>query len=353
MNKQKKGIIITSILIVVVIAIVVSLYFYGLGSVSKSSGKTIPVTFVVKPGESKITIVKNLKKANLIRSEITAYIYLLSHNKLNIQAGEYIFDRSMNLKEIVDDLSSGDTNKRAQTIAITFIEGQKLTEFVDIICDAFAYNPQDVMAILDDEDFLKELIDKYWFLSDKILNDAIYYPLEGYLFPDTYEFYNDASVKHIVYRLLDNTEKKLADYKDKILNSGYDVHEIITMASIIEKEALTEEDRKGVSQVIYKRLEKGMSLGMDVTTYYAVKKSLSEPLTFEDLNTNSPYNTRNANLIGLPVGPICNVSLQSIDAALNPSKTNYLYFYADLATGKVYFAEDYQEFLQYKTQLGG
>ncbi|MBQ9834048.1 MAG: endolytic transglycosylase MltG [Bacilli bacterium] len=350
MTKQKKGIVITSILIGVVIAIVIFLYFYGLGSVAKTSE---PVTFVVKPGESKITIVKNLKEANLIKSEVSAYIYLFSHNKLNIQAGEYAFDRNMGLKEIVNDLSNGDTNKKAQTIAVTFIEGQKLTEFVDIICDAFAYSPKDVMAALDDQEFLNELIDKYWFLSDKILDNAIYYPLEGYLFPDTYEFYNDASVKDIVYRLLDNTEKKLANYKEQILNSGYDIHEIITMASIIEKEALTEEDRKGVSQVIYKRLEKNMSLGMDVTTYYAVKKALSESLTYDDLNSNSPYNTRNTNLIGLPVGPICNVSLQSIDAALNPSETNYLYFYADLATGKVYFAETYQEFLQYKTQIGG
>lgn len=350
MTKQKKGIIITSILIGVVLLGVVGLYIFGLGSVSK---KTEPVTFMVKPGESKITIVKNLKKANLIRSEISAYIYLFSHNKLNIQAGEYLFDRNMNLKEIVADLSSGDTNKKASTIAITFIEGQKLTEFVDKICDEFAYSPEDVMDVLDDEGFLKELIDKYWFLSDKILDDKIYYPLEGYLFPDTYEFYNNASVKDIVYRMLDTMEMKLANYKEQILNSGYDVHEILSMASIIEKEALTEEDRKGVSQVIYKRLEKNMSLGMDVTTYYAVKKALSESLTYADLNSNSPYNTRNVNLIGLPVGPICNVSLQSIDAALNPSKTNYLYFYADLATGKVYFAENYQEFLQYKTQIGG
>ena len=350
MTKQKKGIVITSVLIGVVIAIVIFLYFYGLGSVSKTSD---PVTFVIKPGESKIAIVKNLKEANLIKSEISAYIYLFSHNKLNIQAGEYVFNRNMGLKEIVDDLSSGDTNKKAQTIAVTFIEGQKLTEFVDIICDEFAYSPKEVMAVLDDQEFINELIDKYWFLSDKILDDAIYYPLEGYLFPDTYEFYNNASIKDIVYRLLDNTENKLANYKEQILNSGYDAHEIITMASIIEKEALIEEDRKGVSQVIYKRLEKNMSLGMDVTTYYAVKKALSESLTYDDLNSNSPYNTRNTNLIGLPVGPICNVSLQSIDAALNPSNTNYLYFYADLATGKVYFAETYQEFLQYKTQIGG
>lgn len=350
MKKQKKGIIITSILIGVVILGVISLYFYGLGAVTKTSE---PVTFVVKPGESKITIIKNLKKSNLIKSEISTYIYIFTHNKLNIQAGEYLFNRNMDLKSIIGDLSKGETHKKAQTITLTFIEGTTLRQFIDVICDKFSYNPKEVMAKFEDNELLNKLIEKYWFLSDKVLNESIYYPLEGYLFPDTYEFYDNASIEDIIYRLLDNTSIKLEPYKDAIMNSGYSVHEILTMASIIEKEAVTIDDRKGVSQVIYKRLEKKMSLGMDVTTYYAVSKALTEDLTANDLNSTSPYNTRNTNYIGLPVGPICNPSLQSIDAALNPSATNYLYFYADLATGKVYFAENYQEFLQYKTQIGG
>ena len=116
------------------------------------------------------------------------------------------------------------------------------------------------------------------------------------------------------------------------------------MASIIENESMFDEDRSGVSQVIYKRLKLNMSLGMDVTTYYAVKKDLSETLTKSDLNSYNDYNTRNTSFIGLPVGPICNMGIKSIEAALKPSDTNYLYFYADIKTGKLYFAENMTEF---------
>ena len=119
------------------------------------------------------------------------------------------------------------------------------------------------------------------------------------------------------------------------------------------KEGVTKEDRAIISQVIYKRLNIKMALGMDVTTYYAVGKDLSENLTMVDFNTKNPYNTRDIDLIGLPVGPICNVGIESIDAALHPAKTNYLYFYADINTGKVYFAETQEQFWKLKREIGG
>ena len=116
------------------------------------------------------------------------------------------------------------------------------------------------------------------------------------------------------------------------------------MASIIEKEAVKTNDRYTVSEVIYKRLSLNMSLGMDVTAYYGVKKALSETLTTSDLNDRNAYNTRRLDFIGLPVGPICNPTERSIMAALNPSETNYLYFYAEVSSGKLHFAETYSEF---------
>jgi UPF0755 protein len=96
-----------------------------------------------------------------------------------------------------------------------------------------------------------------------------------------------------------------------------------------------------------------MALGMDVTTYYAVGKDLSENLTMVDFDTKNPYNTRDVDLIGLPVGPICNVGIESIEAALHPADTDYLYFYADVKTGKVYFAKNQAEFLKLKREIGG
>ena len=123
---------------------------------------------------------------------------------------------------------------------------------------------------------------------------------------------------------------------------------IIDKITIAEKEANTSDDRRMVSQVIYKRLDMNMSLGMDVTSYYGVQKSMSETLTKVDLNDKNPYNTRVVTFIGLPVGPICNPSLDSINAALEPTNTDYVYFIADVLTGKVYFAKDIDGFNELK-----
>ena len=347
---MKKKLIIILGAIVLIIAVFFSMYFIGQKPVAQ---KSEPVTFTVKAGEAKTEIVDNLRSAKLIRSKVAAYTYLILHQKMNIQAGTYYFNRNMSLKEIVDSLNAGKTNQVAKTISVTFIEGRTVLDFADVITENFGYKPDEIKAVLNDKEFLKELIEQYWFLDDSILKDGIYYGLEGYLFPDTYEFYDNATIRDIIIRMLATMESKLEPYKDKIEKSGYSAHEIITMASIIEKEGLTKEDRQSVSQVIYKRLELKMALGMDVTTYYAVGKSMKEDLTSVDLDSNSPYNTRNVNLVGLPIGPICNPSLESIEAALNPSSTNYLYFYADLATGKVYFAETLEEFLRYKREIGG
>ena len=347
---MKKKLIIIGSIIGIIMALLICFYIIGAKPVSN---KAESVTFTIRPGESKNNIINHLKEAGLIRSKYSAYVYLVTHNKFNIQAGTYYFKRNMSLQEVIDSLNIGKTNKLAKTVSITFVEGKTVLDYADLITENFGYSPDEIKTVLEDKDFLKELIEQYWFLDDVVLKDGIYYALEGYLFPDTYEFYEDASIKDIIIRMLANTESKLEPYKEQIKSSGYSAHEILTMASIIEKEAVKDEDRAKVSQVIYKRLGINMPLGMDVTTYYAAHKSLKENLTQVDLNSNSPYNTRNANLIGLPIGPICNVGLKSIIAALNPSNTNYLYFYADLESQKVYFAETQAEFLKFKKEIGG
>lgn len=144
--------------------------------------------------------------------------------------------------------------------------------------------------------------------------------------------------------MLDKTKEILDNYSVSLKDSDYNIHEILTMASIIENETMYSEDREIVSQVIYKRLGMNMSLGMDVTTYYGVKKELGEDLTTLDINDKNAYNTRPTDFLGLPVGPICNPSEASIKAALNPSDTNYVYFYAEITTGKLHFAKTYSEF---------
>ena len=141
-------------------------------------------------------------------------------------------------------------------------------------------------------------------------------------------------------------EQKLSKYSQNIEDRGLNYHELLSAASIVEMEGTNATNRAKVSQVIYKRLSIGMNLGMDVTTYYAVQKEMKEPLTKQDLASTSKYNTRLMSYLGLPVGPICSPSMESIIATLNPSDTDYIYFYAS-KTAEIKFTANYNEFLQF------
>ncbi len=338
---KKKIIIISCISILVVILLAVSLYFYGLTSRSQNNDN---VAFVVNKGESTKQIINNLYEAKLIRSKLSALIYVKLH-KISVQAGNYELKESLNVQDIFDILTNGKVKK--ETVKITFIEGKRLVDFEEQLEEKLGITESAFLDTINDKEYLQELINKYSFLDDSILNDQIYYSLEGYLFPATYEFYKKASVKDVIERMLKKTGDVLAEYETLIKESKYNVHEILTMASIIENETKYQSDRPLVSQVIYKRLDTNMSLGMDVTAYYGARKKLTDPITSVDLNAENAYNTRNTAFKGLPVGPICNPSEDSIKAALEPSDSNYVYFYADKG-GKLHFATTYSEFQELK-----
>ena len=211
----------------------------------------------------------------------------------------------------------------------------------------------DVYNLLKDENYIDSLIDKYWFLSDDIKNKNIYYSLEGYLYPDTYTFENeDVDVKTILETMLDVMDSQLEAYKSEIKNNKYSVHELLSLASVVELEALNEEDRAAVAGVFYNRLKNNMALQSDVTTYYAVQVDMGErDLTNSDLNTKNPYNTRASNMAGkLPVGPICSVSISSIKAVIEPENSKYLFFVAD-KNGKVYYSKTNSEHEELINQL--
>lgn len=320
-------------------------YFHSLKAVGDSSDR---VTFIIENGTSSKEIVDSLYSSGLIKNQYTGYIYLKLHGDFILQAGVYDLNKGMDFPTIMDSLSSGKVIDNS--ISVTFVEGKRLTTYVKQISDTFSISEEEILRQLSDTAYLQTLIEKYWFLTDEILNDKLYYALEGYLYPNTYRFKEDATLEEILEKMLDATGAVLSPYKDAIEKSDYSVHEILAMASIIELEAVTKEDRATVSQVIHKRLDMGMTLGMDVTTYYAVQKDMSEELWEKDLKTNNPFNTRV--VTGLPVGPICNSGVDSVNAVFHPTETNYVYFYADVRTGKVYFAETYDEFMELIKQYG-
>lgn len=346
MSKKTK-IIITISAIAVVIAFIVGLIIYSFSPITKKDEEVI---FTIKVGTSKVDIIDDLKESNLIKSKLAAYSLVFIGNS-NLQAGTYKLNRNMSLGEIINKLESGDIYRK--TFSITFIEGKRLAYYIGQIADKLEVESEEIIKIISNKEYLNKLIEKYWFLTDDILNEDLYYPLEGYLYPSTYEFYSDSTVEAVIEKILDTTAIKLEPYKEKLEKSGMSVHDVLAMASIIELEAVSKSDRQKVSQVIYSRLDKNWSLGMDVTTYYGVQKEMGETLYKSELNDNNPYNTRLTSKKGLPVGPICNPSIESIDAVFSPSNTDYMYFYADIKTGIVYFAKTTEEFTNLIKEIGG
>jgi UPF0755 protein len=334
------------IILGVLVAIVLGISFYYQYSLKSVSQNTDLVTFEIKKGTSRKDVVKNLKNANIIKNDLTGTVYVYIHD-LHPKAGIYQINRADSTKTIMEGLANG--KSYSNEIKVTFIEGKRVTDYAKTISDNFGYDYNDVLNVFKDREYAKELVAKYSFLSDSILNENIYYPLEGYLFPDTYTFYRTSTVKEIIEKILNQENIKLNLIKSNIDASGMSIHQIVTLASIVEMEGTNASNRANISQVIYTRLKLNMPLQMDVTTYYAVQKSMSEVLTTTDLNSSSLYNTRNTKNLGLPIGPICSPSYESLMAGLNPSDTDYVYFYAS-KDGNIYFTSDVNEFNVFKNR---
>lgn len=317
--------------------------FFGIGffvtwsylesPVDKNDKEEVEVT--ITSGTNSTKIGEILKEKNLIKSITLFKLHLKIDHVGSLKASTYKFTRSMSLKEIIAALEQGViTNDGA--LKITFKEGERITDYADDISKALDISSEDVLTSMSDEAYLKELISKYWFLTDNILNDGIYYPLEGYLAPETYFFESDATVQDIVKRLLDQTEKNLEEYKSKIEK---DPHYYMTMASVVQLEGTNTDNRKMIVGIFENRLSRGMNMGSDVTTYYALQKSMKEDLSADELATVNPYNTRGGNMIGkMPIGPICNPSTSAIEASINPTSSDNLFFVAD-KYGNIYYTK--------------
>ena len=320
---------------------------------------TMPVSKQIEEKEVQIPlgsgssqIAKILKENNLIKSELVFKIYVKINKITNFQAGTYYLKESMDLKEITEMLQTGIMHDPNQ-ITITYLEGKPMWYLASTIADKTNNTEEDVYAVLANEEYIDSLIQKYWFLTDEIKNEDIYYPLEGYLFPDTYSIANkDTTVEEIFEKMLDKMAEVLEEYKEEIEASDYTIHEILTLASIVETEGLNNTDRKNVASVFYNRLNLGMSLGSDVTTYYAIKVDMGDRDLYQnEIDAYNPYNTRGPNMEGkLPVGPIASVGKESIEAAIEPNDTDYLFFVAD-KNGKLYFTTTNEEHVQVINEL--
>ena len=337
LSLRTKIISITAIVVVILVLCPIIWYNLSIRPLSSTSNK-VPVKIDIGSGTTSIAVL--LKDKGVIKSDLAFRIYIKLNKIDGLQAGDYTLDSNNSVTEIISVLKTG---KVINDQTITFIEGKNMRWIAKKIAAETNNSEEDVFSLLKDSKYIDELIDIYWFLTDEIKNKDIYYPLEGYLFPDTYDFPSKStSVKDIFSKMLDRMDEVLSEYKSyfESKKSKYSIHQLLSLASISELEGTNDADRKEITSVLYNRLDAGMSLGSDVTTYYAYKVDVGErDLYTSELYTYNPYNTRGPQMFGkLPVGPIASVSKSAIDSVIHPSDTDYLYFIAD-KNGKVYFSK--------------
>jgi len=297
-NGVKKKIIFSTIFI-----LFFGLFFLWQGIyLSKNPFSEKEVIFNVEKGQNLFQIGENLEKEGLIKNKFFFDFYLfLKGAQKKLQAGEYLISPSEGIAEVAKKIISGDTAR----ISVTIPEGFTV----------------------------KQIEEK---LNLKLPGEN----LEGFLFPDTYQFPLRVSGEEVVKKMRDNFEKKLTlDLREEIERQEKTIFEIITMASLIEKEVKTKEDKEMVSGILWKRLKNNIPLQVDATiTYLTGKKTTKIPL--EDLQIDSPYNTYKYK--GLPLGPICNPGLDSIKAAIYPKNSEYWY-YLSTPEGETIFSKTLEE----------
>lgn len=291
-------------------------------------------------GSSSSTIANILEENGLIKDARIFRFYVKFKNVSDFQAGDYTLSPSLNLDEIIDSLQTGKVIDDP-IYTITIPEGKSVEEIAEIYAKQLPLTKDEFLEVVNDTEYIESLIDKYsGLLSETILNPDIRTPLEGYLFAATYSFYEEnPSVEAIVENMLNKTVEVVQPLYEDITAKDLTVHEALTMASLIEKESKTEEERKMISGIFYNRLEEGMLLQTDPTVLYALGEH-KERVLYKDLEVDSPYNTYKYK--DLPIGPISNFGVNSLEAALNPEESDYLYFLHDY-DGKIYYAKTLDE----------
>ncbi len=305
---------------------------------------TTVVEFEVASGSSLSTVARNLEEAGLIHNH-SVFKYMADFMGMGqkIQSGDYELTRAMSATDILDELISGDG--KPLTARITIIPGWTVEDIANYLVESKVLKNTDEFLSLCRKG---ETYSGYYFIEDMLGtddSDQRIYALEGYLSPNTYEIYTSSSADTIIKRLLSQTEAAYSlSYDERAQELGMTMDEVFTLASMIEKEAKTA-DFARVSAVFHNRLKQGMTLGSDVTVKYA-SGSEKMVLSSSDLDVESPYNTYKRK--GLPVGPICNPSMDAVIAALYPDEQylaqKYLYFCSkDPDSGELYFSKTQEE----------
>jgi UPF0755 protein len=276
---------------------------------------------LLRPGYSTRRIGNELKNAGVIRSSTAFLLWHYFHRARSLKAGEYLFERSADVREVHNRLARGDIY--VHTVVIP--EGYTMFDIAQAVQDA---------GLGTRGEFLNLAKSDVTLIADL---DPQATSLEGYLFPDTYQFTRAQNLSEVVREMVKRFRREAT-----ALGLNSDVHRIVTMASIVEKETAVPEERPMVAGVYYNRLEKRIALDADPSIIYAklLDGTYQGTLHHEDMQVNSPYNTYRR--IGLPPGPIGNPGRSALEAAMHPASSEYYYFVSD-GNGRHRFARSLDE----------
>lgn len=335
---------IVGILVVLVVLMGVMGYKYihsSLQPLNANSTKKVEVKIPI--GSSNKQIGDILEKNNIIKSGIVFDYYVKTNKVGNFKAGYYQLSPSMTLDEIAKKLQQGGQSNPHSNGTILIKEGASIDQVADVVQKNTKFKKQDFLKLMNDANFLNELKNKYpQLLSSAVDAKDTKYKLEGYLYPATYTVGKHDNLKAVVEQMVAKTNMEMKPYFDKISKSKYSIQQVLTLASLVEKEYGSADDRGKIAGVFENRLEQDMPLQSDVAIHYALNNSKST-VSYDDLEVDSPYNLYKNK--GLGPGPFNNPSIDSVKAVLNPvdKDKGYLYFVANIKTKKVYFSKTYAE----------
>jgi UPF0755 protein len=338
--KRAVPIIIVSVMAIVTVLAWTSVFL-------SSPGEPEDTAFVVAPGDGTEKIIDGLKEGGFVRSELFFKLALrTSGSATKLQPGTYDFKGADTYAEIIARLTQGGVAANEFTLKI--IEGWNLNDIQAALAKAGYPQADRLFQVTGipatDHRTLSassapkpdDFSSAFPYLKDK----PSFISLEGYLFPDTYRIYRDATAEELTKTLIANLDRKLDDkLRQRIAAQGKTIHEVLTMASIVEREVFGLEDRRMVADLFWRRLSEGMALQADSTVNYATGKDLPA-VTFEDLKNISRYNTYK--YPGLPPGPIGSPGLEAIQATVDPLPNPYVYFLTD-KEGNVHYGRTLEE----------
>ncbi|HFI0176032.1 TPA: endolytic transglycosylase MltG [Streptococcus suis] len=351
--------IIMSIVVVALLVTGIAGFMWVKSSLEPVNAKATEAVQVEIPEGSTTLDIGNILVDNKLIKNATVFNYyskIKSYN--NYQSGYYNLYQNMSVDDIAKALQESGTPTPQKEAAgkILIVEGYTLAQIAQAVTnntktedknDKTPFTAEQFMATVTNQEFINRMVAAYpqLFASLPATDSGVIYQLEGYLFPAVYEYSDDTTIEELVEQMIAAMDTRLQPYYETIAAKNLTVNEVLTLASLVEKEGSTDEDRRNIASVFFNRINAGMPLQSNIAILYAQGKLGQETTLAEDAgidtNIESPYNIYWT--AGLMPGPVDSPSVSAIEAVINASTTDYLYFVADVTTGTVYFAKTIEE----------